>query len=207
VWPSGWLGRIMWGMTLCLKDLEWPVRSVRLTIRPAVPADVEATWQFRRLPSVARWITSCSSGWEEYRRRFEDPDRLATTLVIELDGAVIGDLMLAIEDAWAQAEVKDQALRVQAELGWCMSPEHEGQGYATEAVSELIRICFQDLGLRRVRADCFADNVASWRLAERVGMRREQHTIRDSLHRSGEWLDGLGYALLADEWLVRQDQH
>jgi RimJ/RimL family protein N-acetyltransferase len=35
---------------------------------------------------------------------------------------------------------------------------------------------------------------------ERVGMRREQHTVRDALHRSGEWMDGYGYALLADEW-------
>ena len=35
---------------------------------------------------------------------------------------------------------------------------------------------------------------------ERLGMRREIHTVRESLHRSGEWLDGLGYALLADEW-------
>lgn len=31
-------------------------------------------------------------------------------------------------------------------------------------------------------------------------MRREAHTVRDSPHRSGEWLDGLAYALLADEW-------
>ena len=150
-------------------------------------------------------MISCSSDREEYGRRFEDPESLAKTLVIELDGAVIGDLMLAIEDAWAQAEGKDQAQGVQAELGWCLSPEHAGHGYATEAVGELIRICFDKLGLRRVTANCFADNAASWRLAERLHMRREQHTVRDSLHRSGEWLDGLGYALLADEWRAHRD--
>ena len=65
---------------------------------------------------------------------------------------------------------------------------------------ELVRLCFEDLGLRRVTANCFADNEASWRLMERIGMRREPYTVRDSLHRSGEWLDGMGYALLADEW-------
>jgi hypothetical protein len=31
-------------------------------------------------------------------------------------------------------------------------------------------------------------------------MRRETYTVRESLHRSGEWLDGMEYALLADEW-------
>ena len=65
---------------------------------------------------------------------------------------------------------------------------------------ELLRICFEDLGLRRVRAACFADNEASWRLMEALGMRREQHSVRDSLHRSGRWLDGYTYALLAEEW-------
>ena len=31
-------------------------------------------------------------------------------------------------------------------------------------------------------------------------MRREAHAVSDSLHRSGRWLDGYGYALLAEEW-------
>ena len=56
------------------------------------------------------------------------------------------------------------------------------------------------LGARRVVADCFAANEASWRLMERVGMRREQHHVEDSLHAELGWLDGLGYALLATEW-------
>ncbi len=64
----------------------------------------------------------------------------------------------------------------------------------------MLRICFEGLGLRRVTADCFAENEASWRLMERVGMRREAHNVRDSLQRSGQWLDGYGYALLAEEW-------
>jgi Acetyltransferases, including N-acetylases of ribosomal proteins len=187
-------------MTMTLDDVAWPVHTRRLTIRPAVAADAEHTWRFRRLDSVSRWITSASPNLAEFRRSFEDPERLAKTLVFERDGVIIGDLMLAIEDAWSQTEVTDQARGVQAELGWSLSPEQEGQGYATEAVAELIRVCFEKLGLRRVTANCFADNEASWRLMERVHMRREQHTVRESLHRSGAWLDGLGYALLAEEW-------
>ncbi len=120
--------------------------------------------------------------------------------MVELDGVVVGDLMLAIEDAWSQTEVAEQARGVQAELGWCIGTRYQGNGYAREAIEELLRICFEDLGLRRVVANCFADNVASWRLMERLGMRRELYTVRESLHRSGEWLDGMGYALLAEEW-------
>src|SRR5690606_31307864 len=113
---------------------------------------------------------------------------------------VIGDLKVDIQQAWAQAEVAEQAKGTQAELGWVLDPAHHGQGYATEAVRELLRLCFEDLGLHRVEAFCFAVNEPSWRLMERLGMRREIHSIAESLHRSGEWMDGLGYAMLDDEW-------
>jgi len=77
---------------------------------------------------------------------------------------------------------------------------HSGHGYATEAVGELLRYCFEELGVRRVVANCFLANASSWRLMERVGMRRESHAVRESLHRSGQWHDTVTYALLADEW-------
>lgn len=192
-------------MSSRLDEVTWPVRTRRLAIRPAVAADFDEVWEFRRLEEVTRWMTTAATDREAFRAKFEDPDRLAKTLVFELDGVVIGDLMLLIEDGWAQAEVADRARGVEAELGWCLHPAYSGQGLATEAVEALIEICFDRLKLRRVTANCFADNVASWRLMERVGMRREVYTVQESLHRSGVWLDGMGYGLLADEWRARED--
>ena len=186
-------------MTDPLDAVAWPVRTRRLLIRPATPGDLEATWRIRRLESVARWVSSATQVREEYAETFLEPARLASMLVFLLEDRVIGDLMIDVEDGWSQTEVSERACGVQAELGWVMDPAHNGHGYATEAVAELIRICFEELGLRRVTAFCFADNTASWRLMERLGMRRETHALRDSLHRSGGWLDGFGYALLAEE--------
>ncbi len=149
---------------------------------------------------MTRWISAAPPTRADYRTHFETPGRLAKTLVVELDGRVVGDLMLWVKDAWAQAEVAALARGAEAELGWVLDPVYGGRGYATEAVRGLIRICFEGLGVHRVTASCFADNEASWRLMERVGMRREVHARQESLHRSGAWLDGLGYALLAEEW-------
>ena len=187
-----------------LSAVSWPIHTARLTIRPATPADADRTWRFRRLPTVDQWLSSRSTTLEEYRTKFTDPERLSKMFIVELGGVVIGDLMLAVKNAWAQSEVQDQALGVQAELGWCLDPDHHRNGYATEAVTELLRICFADLGLRRVTASCFADNTASWLLMERLHLRRESHTVCESLHRNGQWLDGYGYALLADEWRKAQ---
>jgi RimJ/RimL family protein N-acetyltransferase len=187
-------------MPSLVDDIDWPVRTGRLVIRPATEDDLEATWAFRRLDAVAEWLSRAPANLDEHRSQFNEPASLAKSLVIELDGQVIGDLMVSIDDAWAQAEIADQATGVQADLGWVLHPDFTGVGYGTEAVRTMLRICFDGLGLRRVTAGCFAANEASWRLMERVGMRREEHTVRESLHRSRGWLDGFTYALLADEW-------
>src|SRR5690606_32069268 len=147
--------------------LTRPLRTDRLTLRPATRADADATWAYRRLDGVSRWLTSRPDDAEEYREHFADPARLAVTAVIQLGhdpaGPVIGDLMLRREDAWGQREVEDQAVGTQAEIGWSLHPPHTGHGYATEAVRELLRVAFEDHGLRRVVANCFYDNEPSWR--------------------------------------------
>jgi RimJ/RimL family protein N-acetyltransferase len=184
--------------------LERPLHTERLTLRPATAGDAEATWEYRRLESVNEWLTGGPADLDGYRELFAEPDRLATTVIVTLGhdpaAPVIGDFMLRRENAWAQLEVADRARDTQAELGWVLDPAGTGHGYATEAVRELLRHCFQDLGVRRVTANCFLDNDTSWRLMERVGMRRERHELRESLHRSGRWLDTVGYAILAEEW-------
>ena len=190
--------------SICRSVLERPLHTERLTLRPATADSADPIWKFRQLKSVNEWLTGCPADLDGYRKLFSKPARLATTVIVTLGhdpaAQIIGDFMLRREDAWAQLDVADQARDTQAELGWVLDPAHTGHGYATEAVRELLRYCFQDLGVRRVTANCFLDNDTSWRLMERVGMRRELHAVRESLHRSGRWLDTVGYAILEEEW-------
>lgn len=175
-------------------------RTDRLTVRPCRPEDATAMFAYRTLPEVAQWLPSRPTDPTAYAERLRDPDFQAFTLMVELDGRIIGDLYLAVEDAWAQAEVAEQGKAQQAEIGWAIDPAYAGRGLATEAARGLLRHVFEDLGCHRVVARSFLDNTASTRLMEKLGMRREQVTRRSGLHRSGRWLDGVGYALLADEW-------
>ncbi|GAA1863410.1 GNAT family protein [Myceligenerans crystallogenes] len=183
-----------------LDSLDWPFRTERLTIRRCAAGDLREMWRYRHLAETTRWTPLDPVDVDHWESYMSDPGRLARTLVIEQDGVVVGDLMLTVQDSWAQREVAERARGTMAELGWSLDPARSGQGIATEAVRELIRICFEDLGLRRVIAQAFADNERSWRLMERVGMRRELYTRKDSLHRDLGWLDGVSYGLLAEEW-------
>jgi len=183
-----------------LAAVDWPVRTERLLLRRARPDDAEATWRFRSLPAVQEWITSAPADLDAYRTHFLNVVQQAVTVVVLLDERVIGDLMVRVGDAYAQREVREQGRAVQAELGWSFDPAFGGHGYATEAVRAAIELCFGPMGLRRVVANCFAGNTASWRLMERLGMRREASSRCNELHRTRGWQDSYSYAVLRDEW-------
>src|SRR5699024_7707754 len=100
-----------------MAELDWPMHTDRLTLRPTTAADAELTWRYHRLETVAQWLSYRSSTIEEHRTRFAG-DAAAEILVVELDGIVIGDVKVRIGSPWAQAEVRDRADRTEAELGW-----------------------------------------------------------------------------------------
>lgn len=182
-----------------LADLNWPLRTERLLIRPCQEGDAEALFTLRIRPEVATWTHSVPTDLAGWRERFRDPLIAPHVLTVELDGQVVGELMVHLRDGDAQKEVRDAAAATEAELGWLISPEHQGQGFGTEAGQALLDLCFGPLGLRRVIASTFEADPASWRVMEKLGMRLETRSRRDTLHRTHGWIDGRVYALLADE--------
>jgi RimJ/RimL family protein N-acetyltransferase len=180
--------------------LTWPARTERLLIRPLTGDDVPALFAIRRQAEVARWMTASPDDYAEFALAFSEPARTDCTLVMLRNDVLIGDLYLAVSDAWAQKEVAERAKRTQAEIGWCVDPAYAGQGYASEGAAELLRLCFDGLKLRRVTAGAFAANAASIRVMEKIGMTVEGLGRQDSLHRDLGWVDGISAAVLADDW-------
>jgi RimJ/RimL family protein N-acetyltransferase len=180
--------------------VSWPVRTERLLIRPVTPDDFPRLFEIRATPSVAHWLTGRPATYEAYVERYGTPERQASTLVMEVGEAVIGDLFLGVETPYAQIEVREEAAGTLGVMGWLVDPTYAGQGYATEAAAAMLRICFEDLGLHRVVAGAFADNPASVRVMEKIGMRIESRQVRASLHRDLGWVDQVEAAILADEW-------
>lgn len=177
------------------------LRTDRLTLRPWQDADVDPVWAYRRLPEVQDWLSWRPATRAEFAAgRAERHRNDHRTFVVELDGRVIGDVVVSRTDGWAQSDMSASAAGVEASLGWTFDPGYGGRGYATEAVRAVVDHCFGDVGVRRVSAGCFAANLPSRRLMERIGMRCEEHSRRSALHHSGRWLDGMTYAVLAEEW-------
>ena len=59
------------------------------------------------------------------------------------------------------------------ELDWQIGPAFQGRGYAAEAASAAMEFLLSEAGFHRVQAKCAAENAASLRVMEKLGMRRE----------------------------------
>ena len=179
----------------------WPRRTERLELRPPTDAEVDAVVAWRTHPDVNRWLLATEVDLEAYRALWvsgaDDPfDH--HVVGVTADGVVVGTVSVMVSDGMGQGR-NSPAVRSEGSLGYLLDPAHHGRGYATEMVRAVLDLAFGELGLHRVTAGCFADNVASWRVMEKAGMRREQHGVRDSWHAELGWVDGYTYAVLADE--------
>src|SRR5215217_825665 len=86
------------------------------------------------------------------------------------------------------------------EIGWVFDRANHGHGYATEAATALLQYGFEALRLHRIIATCQPENVASYRVMEKLGMRREAHFRRCIRRPNNAWWDEYFYTLLEEEW-------
>lgn len=113
-------------------------------------------------------------------------------------GKLIGNIYLSKQDfdTW--------------ELGYAFNKKFYGKGYATEAAKALVEFVFKEKKARRVIAMCNPLNTPSWKLLERLGLRREGHLVQNIWFKKDKfgnpiWSDTYEYGILASEWGNRHD--
>jgi RimJ/RimL family protein N-acetyltransferase len=122
--------------------------------------------------------------WNEFAAQLKDGS-------VGDGGKVIGNVSFKLND-----EVQRQA-----EIGFHFNRNFHGKGFGKEAVIGLIDYLW-GLGAYRIWAVADTRNESSWKMMERLGMRREGH-MRHNCFVKGEWCDEYLYALLEKDWRAR----
>lgn len=179
----------------------YPVRGERLLLRPLTSRDTDALLAYRGRADVCRYVPFEPMTPEDIAERLAGQwarteltgEGQALTLGAEVrqTGELAGDCVLF----WRSQE------HAGGEVGYVFNPSLGGRGYATEAVTMMLRLGFEELGLHRIIARIDERNEPSARLARRVGMRQEAHLIENEIFK-GEWSSELDFAMLAAEWLA-----
>ena len=122
----------------------------------------------------------------EMEKSFDTPPEIKRFFIEKKDGTKIGvAVVFPVGGLW--------------EIGYTLISSERGKGYGTEAVTVFVDYLFLSRDLVRIQATTDLRNLASQRLLEKVGFKREG-IVRKSLFIRGEWRDLRLYSILREEW-------
>jgi RimJ/RimL family protein N-acetyltransferase len=188
------------------------LETERLVLRRFTAADLDHLVALDGDPEVMRFLTGGAPTPREvieheilprFLRSYERLAGFGVWAAIEKAG---GDFL-----GWFSFRPPDGAGPEEVELGYRLRRAAWSHGYATEGARALIRKGFAELGVRRVVATTYQDNMASRRVLEKAGLRLVR-TFRltpadllaqDTFHAASQELwdgDDVEYALEKAGW-------
>lgn len=155
------------------------VTTDRLSLRSITEADEDAIYSYRSLEDVARfqyWEPFSCEQIKLFISRNKDaipltPEKwLGFAIVLKSSGKVIGDCAACIKKTSRKEDTSAPAFSL--EIGCNVSPAYQNQGFAREALAGLIGYYVAHATIKEVCGITDAENMASARLMESLGMKR-----------------------------------
>jgi ribosomal-protein-alanine N-acetyltransferase len=182
----------------CHLDSGLALRTKRLFLRDFREEDWESVHVYASDPEVVKYMSwgpnteedtrvfvGKAMKWEEERPRLH----FELAVILKADDSLIGGCGLNLPSSQNR----------EGYIGYCFNRIYWHAGFATEAAEALILYGFEQLGLHRIWATCDPENLASARVLEKVGMKREAR-LRENMWTRGKWRDSMIYAVLDREW-------
>lgn len=181
-------------------DLNITIETTDLILRRFTEEDWKDLYEYLSNPVVVEYepyeVYSQEECVVEAKRRSLDKNFFA--VVLKSENKVIGNLYFSKGDfdTW--------------ELGYVFNLVYQKRGYATQGAKALIDYAIKNCKARRIVARCNTKNISSWRLMERLQMRREGHYKKIRYFKMDErnqpiWIDAYEYAVLAEEWKITNE--
>lgn len=172
----------------------------RVELRPASPQDAELLHRWRTEPSIRRHqplheLSQAELRNEVANQRMSDLYRgrgEKFQWIVLAEGRPAGWVTLVVSN-WEHGL---------AEIGYSLSSAFQGRGHMTEALSLLLEDLFTRTTLERIEAHCTVDNIASHRVLEKNGFRREG-LLRGYFKLGRERVDNYLFGLLKADYLGR----
>ncbi len=170
------------------------LRTGRLLLRPFKVSDVDDALTYRDDEEFVRYLPWVPQPFtrrdaEEFvTRNVLESWETSPTFAVVLGSQVVGTVNLEVD-------AKNQV----AMLGYAIARDHWGKGLTPEAGRAVIAWGFDTFQLAKIWASTDLRNERSWRVMEKLGMRREALLRSQSVGRDQQ-IDEVSYGLLRDEW-------
>ncbi|WP_341282637.1 GNAT family N-acetyltransferase [Paenibacillus sp. FSL H8-0537] len=170
------------------------IATERLRIRPFKSDDWKAVWAYTSNPAVMTYIPGGVQSRDDAQQFVNDNlgnQAQHYAVLLKDSHQLIGHLVF--HKYFGEHTY---------EIGWVFSPHYRNQGYATEAARSMLKYGFEELRLHRIIATCQPENTPSYRVMEKIGMRREGFFKKCIPNGAHDWWDEYYYAILQEEWLA-----
>ncbi len=180
-------------------DAEVILTTERLMRRSRVD-EADAVAEYKNDPEVARYqdwdlpypVEEIAVKIAAYEQRPWPCPGAGLNVAIEYDGALIGDFGVGWDDDGTEAEI-----------GYTLLLEHQGDGFATEAVAAVVERLFAE-GVERITSSLDPENVASVRVLKKAGFHYE---LSSRIQIRGEFVDDDLYIIVRGDPSTRQVHH
>jgi len=167
------------------------IKTNRLLIREFEIQDWQAVYEYTSNPNVMKYIPEGVFNEEEAKKFvLENSGEQAKyfPVILKSDNIVIGHIVF--HQYFGEHTY---------EIGWVLNPNYYNNGYASEAAKAVLNYGFKEKQLHRIIATCQPENIPSYRVMEKIGMRREGY-FKKCIPNGDEWWDEYYYAVLKEEW-------
>lgn len=181
-----------------------PLETERLNLRTFTPCDFDDVHSYASVPENSIYMDWGPNTAEQTRafiqRSISQAEENPCTnhqyaAVLKETGRLIGACNLALTGD-------------KPEIGWTLHRDFWKQGYGPEMGKAMLQLGFDELHLHRITARCDAENYGSYRVMEKIGMRREGLLIEArpaNKLSSRKYGDELSYAILKEEWDIQKE--
>lgn len=169
----------------------------RLVLRPFRPGDVDDVFEYANDPEWAEYLWDGAP--QPYTRRNAEEFIAGRMMApsgqfswaISLDCATAGDITLRVDPKHERGEI-----------GYSLAKAHWGRGLTVEAARAVIDWGFAEKGLHRISSNADVRNRRSWRVMEKLGMKREGlfRSHRKGPRPGNPRVDMVYYGVLREEW-------
>ncbi|WP_175989228.1 GNAT family N-acetyltransferase [Bacillus sp. Marseille-Q1617] len=180
-----------------MKIPEHLLSTERLRLREMIYSDWKAVHEYASLKSVCQYQPWGPNKIEDTKSFIKEVvadtakvprTRFMFAIVMKDKNRLIGAVELNIRDYHHRS----------GEIGYIVHPDLWGKGVATEAAKLLIEVGFKHFHLHRIQATCDPNNIASFKVLEKIGMKKEG-VLRENLLINSGWRDSAIYSVLENE--------
>lgn len=167
------------------------ITTKRLLIREFHPQDWQAVHSYTSDPKVMKYIPEgvfTEKDAKEFVCKNRGKDAEMFPVVLRDEDILIGHI--AFHKYFGEHTY---------EIGWVFNPNYQNKGYASEAAQAILEYGFTEMNLHRIIATCQPENPPSYRVMEKIGMRREGF-FKKCIPHGNEWWDEYYYAILKEEF-------